>query len=247
MLIDPWLEGAATIVLPAFHQAQLADEPVALQALPKLDALVLALPYPDHTQAATLRRLPRDLPVVAPPIAAWLAWLEGGLRDFRPIRGAGLAGGEADVGRVRVTYARGGWFDPTHNVLLFRGLDSGDTVLYCPHGMILGGHGEARISEALRGPPDVLLCSFTHLDLPGWLGGVANLGEQAAVDVIRRFAPRFVTRTHDGVNPDCGFIAAQTTTTRCPDVSAAVAGLSEVVTLGIGDRWSLGGRVESVV
>lgn len=240
LLVDPWLEGPAIVGLPAIHRAELGAAAVPVEELPPLDAVLLSHPYPDHTQAATLRRLPTGAPVVGPPISAWFARLHAPFERFSPIRGAGLAGGRAEVGRVAITYARGGWFDPTHNVLALRGLDSGATLLYCPHGMVLGGRGERAVDEALGGRPDLLLISFTHLDLPGYLGGVANLGDAAALEVIRRFRPRFVASTHDGDKPDTGFIAHRARITRGRDIPGTVAGAgAEPVAPELGRAWSV--------
>lgn len=241
ILVDPWLEGPAIVALPAIHQAFLGRPAVAIESLPAVDAVLLSHPYPDHTQAATLRRLPKDVPVHGPPISAWFARFHAPFERFEPIRGAGLAGGRATIGRVDVTYARGGWFDPTHNVLVLRGRDSGATVLYCPHGMVLGGRGEREVRAALGGPPDLLLVSFTHLDLPGYLGGVANLGDAAALELIRQLRPRFVASTHDADKPDTGFIATRARITRCPRIPEAVAELqvgAEAVAPVVGEPWS---------
>ena len=47
---------------------------IALDALPSLDALLVTHAHADHLSFQSLRRLPRDVPLLAPPpVARWLA------------------------------------------------------------------------------------------------------------------------------------------------------------------------------
>lgn len=71
---------------------------IALDALPALDAVLLTHAHADHLSFATLARLPRDVPVYAPPVVArWLA-------RRGTVRAIPLAPGETvAVGAVRVT------------------------------------------------------------------------------------------------------------------------------------------------
>jgi L-ascorbate metabolism protein UlaG (beta-lactamase superfamily) len=54
--------------------ARVSAPGVALEALPKLDALLLTHAHADHLSFKSLDRLPRDIPLYAPPaVARWLA------------------------------------------------------------------------------------------------------------------------------------------------------------------------------
>ncbi|HEX5581520.1 MAG TPA: MBL fold metallo-hydrolase [Gemmatimonadaceae bacterium] len=73
---------------------------IALEALPKLDALLLTHAHADHLSFRSLARLPRDVPLYAPPAVA--RWLERtGYRNAVPI----APGGEATVGGITVRAA----------------------------------------------------------------------------------------------------------------------------------------------
>jgi hypothetical protein len=96
--------------------------------------------------------------------------------------------------------------------------------MYCPHGILLEGPTLAAVERVLAGRLDALLCSFTHLDLPGYLGGVANLGAEAGAALTARLSPRFLLATHDAEKPDSGFVSRVEKITRCPDIAGALAG-----------------------
>ena len=51
-------------------------------------------------------------------------WLTAGWTASTPTRAA------TTVGRVAISFFRGGLFDPTHNVYVLEGLDSGETLFY---------------------------------------------------------------------------------------------------------------------
>ena len=54
--------------------ARVSAPGIALEALPKLDALLLTHAHADHLSFKSLDRLPRDIPLYAPPaVARWLA------------------------------------------------------------------------------------------------------------------------------------------------------------------------------
>ncbi|MGD8376322.1 MAG: MBL fold metallo-hydrolase, partial [Acidobacteriota bacterium] len=69
LLLDPWLEGDATVVHPVLHRARLGGTAVPVEDLPAVEALVISHPFADHLNFPTLRKLPRDLPVYAPSVA----------------------------------------------------------------------------------------------------------------------------------------------------------------------------------
>jgi L-ascorbate metabolism protein UlaG (beta-lactamase superfamily) len=225
LLLDPWLEGDAVLVHPALHVARGAASAVRVEDLGALDALVVSHPFPDHLNRATLRKLPPDLPVFAPAVVKpFVKWV-GGFRRVTTIPNATRGGQPVTFQNVSLSWCRAvAPLDTTHNALIVRGTASGATVMYCPHGILLEGPTLAAVERVLGGRLDALLCSFTLLDLPGYLGGIANLGAEAGAALAARLSPRFLMATHDGEKPDSGFIARVEKITRCPDIGAAVAG-----------------------
>jgi L-ascorbate metabolism protein UlaG (beta-lactamase superfamily) len=69
VLTDPNFEPTLGRFLP-----RVRPPGIALDALPTLDALLLTHAHADHLSFASLRRLPQDIPLYAPPaVATWLA------------------------------------------------------------------------------------------------------------------------------------------------------------------------------
>src|SRR5512133_2064230 len=69
VLTDPNFDATLGRFLP-----RVSAPGVAIDALPKLDALLLTHAHADHLSFASLDALPRDVPLYAPPpIAHWLA------------------------------------------------------------------------------------------------------------------------------------------------------------------------------
>jgi L-ascorbate metabolism protein UlaG (beta-lactamase superfamily) len=75
--------------------ARVSAPGIALEALPKLDALLLTHAHADHLSFKSLDRLPRDIPLYAPPaVARWLA--RKGYRHATPLDDGGdIAVGDA--------------------------------------------------------------------------------------------------------------------------------------------------------
>src|SRR3954463_15997844 len=73
------VEGRRVLTDPNFDPklgrflARVSAPGIALDALPKLDAILLTHAHADHLSFASLDALPRDIPLLAPPpIAQWL-------------------------------------------------------------------------------------------------------------------------------------------------------------------------------
>lgn len=243
LLLDPWLVGDAVVVHPAMHVAHLGDAPrLSLSEVGPVDALVISHPFPDHCNAPTLRLLPRDLPAFAPRVAQPAIPLLGGPRRVTNIPNATLGRRPAAFRSVELAWCRAtAPLDTTHNALILRGRESGATVMYCPHGLLREGRTMAAVERTLAGRLDAFLCSFTLLDLPFYLGGIANLGVEKGVEVVRHLKPRYLLATHDAPKPDTGFIARKAKITRCPDLVATVGERvrpSEVVVPETGRAWT---------
>ena len=82
--------GARVLTDPNFESslgrflARVSAPGVALEALPKLDALLLTHAHADHLSFKSLDRLPQDIPLYAPPaVARWL--VKKGYRHATPL------------------------------------------------------------------------------------------------------------------------------------------------------------------
>jgi L-ascorbate metabolism protein UlaG (beta-lactamase superfamily) len=85
VLTDPNFERALGRFLP-----RVAPPGIAIDALPRLDAMVLTHAHADHLSFWSLDRLPRDIPLFAPPvIARWL--LAKGYRHAVPLGPGAMA------------------------------------------------------------------------------------------------------------------------------------------------------------
>lgn len=103
------IAGARILTDPNFEPtlgrllARVSAPGVAIDALPKLDALLLTHAHADHLSFKSLDRLPRDIPLYAPPaVARWLA--KKGYRHAVPM-GAGERGTIGESLRVHAARA----------------------------------------------------------------------------------------------------------------------------------------------
>ena len=91
-LTDPNFDPALGKFLP-----RVSAPGIALEALPKLDAILLTHAHADHLSFDSLDALPDDIPLFAPPvIAKWLG--KQGYRHAIPV----APGGTTDVDSVRI-------------------------------------------------------------------------------------------------------------------------------------------------
>ncbi|HEX2439755.1 MAG TPA: MBL fold metallo-hydrolase [Methylomirabilota bacterium] len=242
LLLDPWLLGPATVGHPAVHRAYLGTPALRPEEVPPVDALIITHPFPDHCNRTTLRTLPRDLPAFTPTVAWPFVKALGRFHRVAALGNCTRRERAVSVGSVTLAWCRAAaLFDTTHNALVIRGERSGTTLVYSPHGLLPSGPTIDAVERQSLGRVDALLCTFSLVDLPGHLGGVANLGPEATAAVAARLHPRYVLSTHDGDKPDTGLIARATRITRCRDIAGVIATHAAgpaVVTAVTGQRWT---------
>jgi L-ascorbate metabolism protein UlaG (beta-lactamase superfamily) len=99
LLTDPNFDPKLGRLLP-----RVSPPGIALDALPKLDGVLLTHAHADHLSFESLDRLPHDLPLIAPPVVArWLRRMGyGHAVDLEP--GASVAIGELSIHAEAATH-----------------------------------------------------------------------------------------------------------------------------------------------
>jgi L-ascorbate metabolism protein UlaG (beta-lactamase superfamily) len=163
---------------------------IALEELPRLDAILLTHAHADHLSFASLAALASDVPLFAPPVVArWLA--RRGYTNAQPIapdESVRVAGVEITAGAARhmgARYAVDRWRSAA-NMYLMSTPDStcffaGDTALSADGRRIV----EERLSASGKGALDVALLPIGHA--PWWKRAAFRRGHLTPGDALTLF------------------------------------------------------------
>jgi L-ascorbate metabolism protein UlaG (beta-lactamase superfamily) len=198
VLTDPNFDDALGGVLP-----RVCAPGLAIEALPKLDALLLTHAHADHLSFDSLDRLPRDIPLFAPPaVERWLR--KRGYQHAVPVPPSG----EARVGGVTIHAAAAKHMGSRYGVDRWRSaanmylLDTGGVTAFFAGDTALTPDTHRMVDERVTGPGrqlDVALLPIGHA--PWWKPGFrrGHLTSDDALELFQRLGARFMIPYHWGV------------------------------------------------
>ena len=185
ILLDPWLVGDLTFGNITWFFRGVKQK---AHAIPEnIDVILLSQGLPDHAHIPTLQKLDHNIPVVASPNAEKVVQKLG----YSTI--TSLAHGESYKikDQVEIKALKGSPIGPTliENAYLIKGLESGKTLYYEPHGY----HSqEVTSTEAI----DVAITPIVNLNLP--LIGPFIRGQKYALELCQAIKPQVILSTAAG-------------------------------------------------
>lgn len=197
VLTDPNFETRLGFVL-----RRVSAPGISLDALPKLDAILVTHAHADHLSFRCLRRLPRDVPLYAPPaVERWLRRL--GYGHALPLP----PGGSVQVGNVEIAAAAARHLGSRYAVDRWRSasnmylLDSGETSTFFAGDTALTPDSTRMVNERIiqRGRRlDVALLPIGHA--PWWkpMFRRGHLSADDALTLFERLRARYFIPYHWG-------------------------------------------------
>lgn len=200
-LIDPWLVGSEVDGFSWFNEQWHIMEPVSPEMLPDYDYVLISQSYEDHCHLPTLIQLGLNKKFIASgkafnKIKSNFNLEPDVLKEF-PEQGQ-------TFGNVNVLCVHPGRkIDPVYYAVIFE--VDGDAIFYASHGFHLTEELGNELSK--RYNFKLLITTFTHFKLPGFMGGSVNPGEENAMDLIKKLRPDYVVNTHDEKKKARGLIS----------------------------------------
>ena len=189
ILLDPWLVGDLVFNNQEWLFKSHKNNP---QPIPEnIDMILLSQGLEDHAHPPTLKKLDRDLLVVASPNAAKVVRKLGYTNVTSLDHGEVFQLGE----QIEIKAVPGSPIGPTlvENGYIIKGLESGKNIYYEPH----GNHSDCLKEVA---PIDVIITPLVSLKLP--LVGAVVKGQKAALEVCKRLNPQVIISTAAGGDVD---------------------------------------------
>ena len=189
ILLDPWLVGDLVFNNQAWLFKSTKNHP---QPIPQnIDLILLSQGLEDHAHPPTLKKLDHDLPVVASPNAAKVVKKLGYTNVTSLDHGEDFQLGE----QIEIKAVPGSPIGPTltENGYIIKGLESGESIYYEPH----GNHSDTLKEVA---PIDVIITPLIGLKLP--IVGAVIKGQEAALKVCQQLNPQVIISTAAGGDID---------------------------------------------
>lgn len=189
ILLDPWLVGDLVFNNQAWLFKSTKNHP---QPIPQnIDLILLSQGLEDHAHPPTLKELDHDLPVVASPNAAKVVKKLGYTNVTSLAHGEDFQLGE----QIEIKAVPGSPIGPTltENGYIIKGLESGKSIYYEPH----GNHSDTLKEVA---PIDVIITPLIGLKLP--IVGAVIKGQEAALKVCQQLNPQVIISTAAGGDID---------------------------------------------
>ncbi|VEP16375.1 conserved hypothetical protein [Hyella patelloides LEGE 07179] len=185
ILLDPWLVGdlifggASWLFKGSKNQKHSIPE--------NIDLILLSQGLEDHAHPPTLKKLAKNIPVVASPNGAKVAQDLGYTTVTALEHGSAYTLGD----RVEIKALPGSPIGPTttENGYLLKGLKSGKTMYYEPHGY----HSE---EIKATNSVDVVVTPLINLKLP--LLGAVIKGQKTALELCQHLKPQVILATAAG-------------------------------------------------
>ena len=189
ILLDPWLVGDLTFNNANWLFRSIKNNP---QPIPEnIDLILLSQGLEDHAHPPTLKELDKQIPVVASPNAAKVV-KELGYSQINTLNHEE----SFQLGKeVAIKAVPGSPIGPTltENGYIIKGLESGKSIYYEPH-----GYHDNSLQEAA--PIDVIITPLVSLKLP--LVGAVIKGQKSALQVCKWLKPKVILSTAAGGDID---------------------------------------------
>lgn len=199
LLVDPWLEGEEVDYVRWLNVQWHRTAPIAYEAVPKHDLVLITQKYPDHYHEPTLSKL-KPAVIMAP------SSLGTRLKRLLPDARLYLFGRDAREhvhGGLRVTHLpTRRRIDPIYDAFV---LEAGqDLVIVANHGLSLDTEHLAQLEG--KGSCDLLMSPFNRYALPAVLGGIVAPGLEGLKTLIEATQPTHVVQTHDEAKHGTGLV-----------------------------------------
>ena len=189
ILLDPWLVGELTFSNATWlfrgkknNQREIPEN---------IDLILISQGLEDHAHPPTLKKLDKQIPVVASPngakVAKELGYTDVTALDFSESYQLGT--------QVSIKAVPGSPIGPTlkENGYIIQGLESGKNIYYEPH-----GYHDDSLKDAA--PIDVIITPIINLKLP--IVGAVIKGQETALQVCKWLNPQVILSTAAGGDID---------------------------------------------
>lgn len=193
LLIDPWLVGSEIDGFAWLNEQWHITEPVSPAQVPQYDAIVVVNPYSDHCHLDTLRQLDTQKPLLGSKPSCkriskeWPARATSEIPYLHENRFAEFGGL-----KLAALKPENKWIDPIYHSLLI--VNGNDAILYASHGFI---PSPSQLEQLRAYNIQLLITTFTWFKLPSIMGGLVNLGYDAAVKLADQLGAKHIINTHD--------------------------------------------------